>query len=265
MAKRISGTREWATSFVNCVKGCKNGCKYCYAYTNAVIKFKRLTDKEWHSPVVNEAAVRKGRKKEEGVVMFPTTHDIFPEVLPACLDVLKKLLVAGNQVLIVSKPNFECIQTLCKELDNYKDQILFRFTIGSDNSDILKYWEPNAPCFEERIAALQCAYKAGFKTSISVEPMLDSQNILTLFSNLEPYVTDTIWIGMMNKVEQRVKVENEQDKKMVANILAGQTPERVHEIYNALKDNPHIMWKESFKAVLGLPEEQEKWAEKDNE
>ena len=99
---------------------------------------------------------------------------------------------------MVSKPHLECIKRICEELKGYKDQILFRFTIGACDDSILSYWEPNAPCYDERKQCLIYAYSAGFKTSVSVEPMLDSANIDTLISDLSPYVTDAIWIGTMN-------------------------------------------------------------------
>ena len=36
--------------------------------------------------------------------------------------------------------------------------------------------------------------------------------------------------------------------------MAGQTKQRVREIYAELKGNPKIRWKDSYKQVLGLKE-----------
>jgi len=134
---------------------------------------------------------------------------------------------------------------------------LFRFTIGALDNEILKYWEPNAPSFGERFDCLQYAFKSGFKTSVSSEPMLDSDGVVQMFDMLEPYVTDRIWIGKMNNVRQRVKVQTAEDKKFVDMIVKGQTDVRIHEIYRTLKDDPKVRWKESFKSVLGLELAQE--------
>ena len=142
---------------------------------------------------------------------------------------------------------------MCAELDAFKPQILFRFTIGALDNRILTYWEPGAPTFGERFDSLQWAYGSGFDTSVSCEPMLDSGGIIQLFDVLCPYVTDGIWIGKMNKIDKRVNVGNSDlDKEMIAMIENGQTDARIFEIYDVLKDDPKIRWKESFKSVLGL-------------
>lgn len=87
--------------------------------------------------------------------MFPSTHDITPKHLDLAIDFLKRLLGNGNKVLIVSKPSFECIKWICDSFVDYKDHILFRFTIGSTDNKTLKFWEPNAPDYSERKKALE--------------------------------------------------------------------------------------------------------------
>ena len=141
---------------------------------------------------------------------------------------------------------------MCKELKSFKKQILFRFTIGALDNRILSYWEPGAPLFGERFDCLQYAYNSGFDTSVSCEPMLDSYGVVQLFDVLCPYVTDGIWIGKMNNVRQRVNIKDAETEKEVKLIEAGQTEKRIFEIYEILKDDPKVRWKESFKEVLGL-------------
>lgn len=255
--KKISGTLEWSVKSVNCIKYCSHNCRYCYARALA-LRFGQITKPEdWATPQVREKNVKKHYKKEAGTVMFPSTHDILPEMIEPCVTVLRKLLEAGNDVLIVSKPHLECIDRLCSEFKDYKDHILFRFTIGAFDDAILKYWEPGAPTFCERFLCLQTAFKLGFKTSVSCEPMLAAPNMVQLFNMLEPYCTDSIWIGKMNKVRQRVSIETEEDKQQVARIEAGQTDEKIWEIYRALKDRKVVKWKESIKEIIGLELSQE--------
>jgi DNA repair photolyase len=207
----------------------------------------------WARPEVRQHDVKKRRPKVDGTVMFPTTHDITPAILEPCIEVLRQILSSGNFVLIVSKPHLSCIQRLCTEFASHKDDILFRFTIGAFNDSILGYWEPGAPAFLERFDSLKHAFNQGFSTSISVEPMLDSDRIVELYDMLEPFVTDAIWIGKMNKVRKRVDIENEEDESQVARIEAGQTDDRIWAIYRALQDRSKVKWKESIKEVVGLP------------
>jgi len=254
MVKKISGTLEWAAKTANCCLGCSNSCKFCYARYNAIHRWKTVPNQEeWKTMTIIGHQVNKKYSKYNGVIMFPTTHDITPKVLNPCLKTIKNILSPGNDILIVSKPHLECVERMCSELTKYKNKILFRFTIGALDNKILKFWEPGAPTFGERFDSIQYAFNAGFKTSVSCEPMLDSTGIFQLFDVLSPYVTDSIWIGKMNHIRQRVMVKGDKElEKQIKIIEEGQTNERIFAIYKELKDEPKVKWKESFKEVLGL-------------
>ncbi len=252
MSKTISGTREWSVESVNCVLGCPHRCRYCYAAARAV-KFAQCPDREaWGTSYhrLREAEVHKRRRRVEGRVMFPTTHDITAEFLGPCLTVLENLLRAGNDVLIVSKPHLACVKALCTRLAFYRQAILFRFTIGAADDDVLGYWEPGAPPFRERLDALRHAYAEGFATSVSCEPLLDAAAAVDLFRRLEFYVTDTVWIGKANQL--RLRCAPGTDPLRIAAVEAGQSDAAVRRVFNALRAEPKIRWKESYKAVLGL-------------
>ena len=137
--KYVFGTREWAVANANFLNGCRNDCKYCYSKDMA-IRFKRKTASTWKEEVVNLHAFNKIIKGKDGYIMFPSTHDISVDHLDLTIDYLKRLLSNDNRVLIVSKPSFQCIKTICDSFNDYQDRILFRFTIGSVNSDTLRFW-----------------------------------------------------------------------------------------------------------------------------
>lgn len=255
MAKKVSGTKEWAASNVNIQVGCSHGCRYCYAKASA-IRFGRATPESWTTEDIRLDAVEKNYGKRKGTIMFPTTHDITPGNITEATTVLKKMLAPGNRVLIVSKPHLDCIQKLCAALAPWKDNVLFRFTIGGTPRH-LSFWEPGAPDFSERVKALQWAHKAGFDTSVSMEPLLsiDEDEIVRLVEVFAPHVTDAIWLGKMNKPEERLTKNgdwNEETQAAVEELLASQTDERITALYERLKDHPKVKWKESVKAVVGL-------------
>lgn len=149
----ISGTKEWATANVNCINGCSHDCRYCYARENA-IRFGQVKKGDWAKEIIREDAVKKSRRKVNGRIMFPTQHDIVPATLDACLIVLGKLLVVGNEVLVVSKPHLPCIKAICEKFSAHKNKLIFRFTIGATDDAILSFWEPGAPLFSERLGVL---------------------------------------------------------------------------------------------------------------
>lgn len=248
--KRATGTREWAQKTVNCVLGCKHDCRYCYARYDMVERFGKVPKGMWADPHIRDEEVRRGRPKYGGVVMFPSTHDITPEVLNSCLIVLGKLLKAGNEVLLVSKPHIECIEAIAYPFAAYTDQLRFRFTIGSPRDEVLKFWEPGAPSFAERRSALKLVFNMGFKTSISAEPLLDPDNVKKLWDYLIPFVNWEFWIGKMNKTDTRVNADDPEVCKMLTPILEGQTDERVMEIVEMFKKEKLVRWKDSYKEVI---------------
>ena len=252
--KTVFGTTEWAVANANFLNGCSNDCKYCYSKEMA-IRFKRKTANTWKEEKINQKAFNQIKHKKDGYVMFPSTHDITTTHLDLAIDYLSRLLSIGNNVLIVSKPSLQCIKRICDSFANHRGQILFRFTIGSADSNVLKLWEPNAPDYSERKQSLIYAFMAGYKTSISCEPMLDNR-IDVVINDLSPYVTDALWLGKMNYVMRRLKTNGCYDDEMVnavEQLLEWQSDEEIFKLYQKYKDNPKIKWKESIKKVVGIP------------
>lgn len=248
--RKTTGFKEWTKYSVNCCSGCANDCKYCYAKGMAV-RFKRLTKDEWSLERVRQKDVDKKQKLYDGRVMFPSSHDITPGNFDACMIVIEKLLLAGNELLIVSKPHLACIRAICYSFKAYRDKIIFRFTIGACNNEILTFWEPNAPIYEERKASLIYAFEAGFETSVSVEPMLSADGVIDLVKDLHPFTTNSIWIGKMNHLHS-INVNNEEDFEAIQAIKDGQCDKNIWNIYNEMKDNPLVRWKDSIKKVVGI-------------
>jgi len=259
--KPVSGTKEWADGSGNlreCEHNCEHGCHYCYA------RVKKP------NPNAGTGLKITGVKNPKRI-MFPTQHDITPQNIDRVLDVLPVMLEQADSLLIVTKPHFKCIQAICSTLLNdyalgdgvrvrehlrvMQKRVMFRFTIGSMDNDTLRFWEPGTTSYEERVASLILAHSMGFQTSVSCEPALDSPlEYPRLVETLAPWVTDAIWIGRMNHVEQRLAT-NQAPKDMVSRgkFLEGQwNKPAVMELYNLLKDNPRVKWKDSIKEMVGL-------------
>lgn len=249
--RRIThGTREWADYNVNCIKGCYNNCRYCYARMMAK-RFGRSTDDSWENMKVREDVINRNFRKRSGRVMFPSSHDIF-DISPfkeACFTVIARLLESENEVLITTKPRLAVIQEMLHQFRHYKDQLQFRFTITSNDDNLLKFWEPNAPRFEERLDSLRQAFKVGFKTSVSIEPFLD-YDPTELIETITPFTTESIWVGRMNYIARNDLSEEEVSyyEEIRKNYEIG----HLWDIYNELKKRPRIRIKDSVRIQLGL-------------
>ncbi len=219
---KIGGT-SWANSSYNIRhrrSKCPNGCLYCYVRVTdnrsdqdakrlgdiedlvpeKLILDPKKTDKKWRIP------------KKPKTIMFPSLHDTFLDTVEPYIVQVKRMIDVGHNIICVSKPLLECVQKICAALGSpenstvYMSKFIFRFSIGSIDNKVLKAWEPKAPGFDERFACLRYAFEKGFKTSISMEPFLDIPDLTV--SKVMPYVTDGIWIGLMNYRDRTDIVES---------------------------------------------------------
>ncbi|GAW68746.1 radical SAM domain-containing protein [Geoanaerobacter pelophilus] len=245
-----TGVGEWAGYTCNIGKGCSHGCLYCYAEKMAT-RFKRVEGaEEWQEEIFREVSTA-GCKKYPSTVMFPTTHDISPAYLPAYRVHLYNLLNAGNQVLIVTKPHFESVQAICAEFASFRDQMIFRFTIGGLNGEVMRHWEPGAPPIEERLLCLKHAFEQGYTTSVSAEPMLGGQKeAIKLYYLLEPFTTKEIWFGKMNNIGGFRKSADPEVAGQAKELMGLQSDDEIMELVEALRGRPKVQWKDSIKEVI---------------
>ncbi len=241
MTKRITGTKEWAVANENCISGCRNNCVYCYAKLMA-IRYKRTTEETWKN---EQPRLNVKPRLHKGTVMFPTTHDLHVDSAYTWLPFLERLIELGNKILIVSKPEYATIQLICEKFADKKDQIEFRFTIGTYDDEVRKYWEPNAPSIYERQKSLITAYRVGFKTSISMEPcLMDYPQEFALA--LKKYVTGDIWIGCMNHVMLDPAIPEH------AYQIKINSREHMWRVYDETKDLGWVKYKDSVRNLLGV-------------
>ncbi len=246
-----TGTREWAEINVNIQQGCSNNCKYCYARANALRFGKIQTYDQWQQETIDMAAVNKRWTKRNGVIMFPTTHDITMANLDPAIVALRNMLSVGNNVLVVSKPRMGCVLAICKELQEFRNQILFRFTIGSIEWKICDFWEPGAPEPHDRIAALEYAFDQGFKTSVSMEPMLGGADMaIKTYHAVEPFVVDAIWVGKMNRMRSRVDISVRENIAAVETLELMQRDSEILRLVDVLGKERKIRWKDSIQTVI---------------
>jgi len=144
------------------------------------------------------------------------------------------------------------VRELCKDLVQYKKQIMFRFTIGVMDPELREFWEPGAPGFLQRVVSLHLAYEAGYQTSVSAEPLLEPWNVQLLVDRVRDYVTHSIWIGKANQLRQRTAWKLPGDHPAIVRLLSWQTKEKVLEIYEMFRNDWLIRWKDSYKKIIGL-------------
>ena len=248
--KSEGGVGEWAPYSYNIGVGCQHECLYCYARADA-LKYGHVENRGcWSKEVVKMYKVSIA-EKADGRVMFPSTHDISPDYYPYYVRTLENLLKAGNEVLVVTKPHLKCIEGLCDRFGSYKGKLEFRFTVGTVDDEVSRFWEPGAPLPGERLKALRHAYDRGFNTSVSMEPMLEGHpEALDVYRAVKLYVTGTIWVGLMNQLEERVDLSVDANRAAVERIGELQSDANIMKLYRELKGESKVRWKDSIMKVV---------------
>ena len=252
-AQKAFGTHQWADQTINIIRGCACDCLGCYAASRAN-RFKEVAPGQWPVESLNERAFNAKVPKGKKLTMFPSTHNISPEFLEPCETKIRQILDSGSDILIVLKPWLKVVTSTCERFEKDKEHIIFRFTIGSTDNAVLKFWEPGAPTYEERLACLQYAFEQGFETSVSCEPWWGG-DIDHLIAELRGYVTDSIWVGKMNQGKARIKVNGHWAPEVEAKydeLMACYSDDNIRAIYERYKDDPLIRWKESIAKVIGI-------------
>ena len=249
-----TGTREWSEHSFNCCKGCANSCLYCYARDS---RFNTKRGLDWAKEELTFPKV----KKWPGVVMFPTTHDFTPGNVKHCLMYLDHLLDAGNKVLVVTKAGIDIASRIVDRLCQYpREQSEIRFTLTHRDPAVGWLWEPNAPTIRDRYEALYDAHTR-VPMSVSCEPWLDTVEFLIETVKIISPGCETIWIGHANKLRQRTQwfcdqCESADDvaelREAIENIEARQTPAAARRVYDAIKNDPKVRWKDSYQRAIGL-------------
>jgi hypothetical protein len=85
-----------------------------------------------------------------------------------------------------------------------------------------------------------------------MEPMLDPPKTVDLVDRLLPYVTDTIWLGLLNKPKQRVKLDEDDDGEFLLTLLGYYESSLMNKIYKTLKNNKQIMWQKELRELLNV-------------
>jgi DNA repair photolyase len=249
-----TGTREWAEVNFNIGKGCANDCLYCYAAGMACNPFFGAwrPRSEWSREELSKNSAITTYPKREGVIMFPSTHDVTPFYLPHYIRTALVILAKGNRLLITTKPRLDCVTEMIQAFLPYRDQVLFRFTIGSTDDAALTFWEPGAPLFPERWDTLCLAYERGFQTSVSCEPMLaGSDEALRVVLAVYPFVSETIWVGRMNNARSWCDMTVPEIAAAVEGIRVLQCDGEIRKLVRNVErlGLEKVRWKDSIKAI----------------
>ena len=261
-AKQKFYKTQWAFApGVNFGEGnCPRGCRYCYAVafshrrTGAPIPDieddRNLFVANGRS--INRLMGHTSRKQPE-LRIFASMHDVFPENLGDYLRIARHLVTVANvELLIVTKAGPDVVRPLCAGLANVRDKVMIVITITSADDETLKFWEPHAPTFAERLESLEIAHANGFRTSVSLEPFLSDPR--PVIAAARDFVTHGMWLGSMEHTSTLEFSSNEEpgfaDRHAAVN--ASYTRENVTRLVEEYENDPKVFFKFTLMQICGL-------------
>lgn len=191
---------------INPYVGCYHGCRYCYAtfmkkYTGHTEAWGSFVDVKMNAP---EILQRELKRKEKGRVIISSVTDAYQPVegkYKLTRQCLETLLQYQFPVDILTKSPL-----VLRDMDLIEkfNDIEVGITITTDNEEIRKVFEPNAPPVSARIKALKTLHENRIKTYAFIGPVLP-MNPEALLDNIIPYA-DSVIIDRMNYASKTLTI-----------------------------------------------------------
>jgi DNA repair photolyase len=175
---------------INPYLGCGHGCRYCYAVF--MRKYSHHPRSPWGSfvePKMNIAEVLNAelrRKKKRGRALLSSVCDPYQpleqryRLTRTCLEALRHW---GWGIDILTRSPL-----VIRDLDIFSATpgVSVGFSIPTDNDEVRKVLEPNAPPIGARLSALKRLHGAGISTWVFIAPILP-MNPVRLYEAVAPH------------------------------------------------------------------------------
>lgn len=190
---------EYSPLAMNIYKGCSHGCVYCYA-PSATYKQRDV----FHSNVQPRnnffqelgKDVVKFRGDKRPILLCFTTDPYQPieETAKLTRISIKRLIENGNAVKVLTKGGTRAV----RDFDIMKTgNCDFGATLTFMDEKRSIEWEPGAASPADRINALRLAKESGIKTWVSLEPVIDPEQVYEIINATYEFV-DLYKVGKIN-------------------------------------------------------------------
>jgi len=184
---------EYAKYSCNFYVGCSNECEYCYLKKGRGKKIlggniptlKKCFKDENHALEVFEKELEANfpELQKHGLFFSFTTDPMLPETKQITYQTIGICVENNVPVKILTKCADWVFQLLnlngSRLLSYYAKYVSFGFTLtGHDEL------EPNASTNAERIEAMRMLHDAGFRTFVSIEPVIDFESSISMIFNI---------------------------------------------------------------------------------
>ena len=204
--KPVGKAGEYARWACNYFLGCSNDCDYCYCKQGVLgtvaggneprLKACFRDEKHAFSVFVDEVTAKADVIRKEGGLFFSFTSD---PCLPQTVDLTVMSVMFATGLEIPCQILTKCVDWLLdedifKSLMRVRNKVSIGFTLtGMDKMERGVTIASN----RARIAALKRLHENGFKTFVSLEPVISIERSVRIFSEAADYV-DLLKVGLLS-------------------------------------------------------------------
>lgn len=199
------GAKEYAELACNLYMGCVHGCRYCYAPS-----CMRKTDGEWHGGAIPRKNIIKlfendarhmHNVNDMRPILFSFVSDPY-QPIEAELEITKQALQIASRfslnTRILTKGRAALVRRDFALMKQANTQL--GVTLCFTDDAMRKEWEPNASPVSDRLAILKEAHEMGIYTWVSLEPVINPQQALSVIRKAAPFVD--LWkVGKLNHMK----------------------------------------------------------------
>ena len=192
--------REYNELAINLFTGCGHGCVYCYG-ADVLMKNR---EQFYQEPKVRdhilekiESDCRKLRGEKRSILLCFVTDPYQPIEDGITRKAIEILHFYGLKVIILTKGGLRAR----RDFDLLGVGDAFATTLTLCDLGESHDWEPGAAPPHERMQSLREAHKKGIETWVSLEPVIDPTQTLTLIETTHNFV-DSYKVGTLNYIEK---------------------------------------------------------------
>lgn len=183
------------------------------------------------------------------------TYQVRADMEEVSLEVIDSM--SEKNCVQIRNPKISYAERICNRFNANTDDITFIYDIRSGNSEVLKYWEPNAMSFEERLESLKFVNSKGFRTIVFCFHPLDG-NTFELVEVLSPHC-DHLILEITQKPDEFLSEAELTDQLKVQKaeeVLRIQSGDWLLNLGEKLKGNSTVWWdvvtREFLDSKIGL-------------
>lgn len=190
---------EYCENALNIYLCCDHGCTYCYVpniikRTRQDFSCKNSVRSHLIERIKKEVHLYSGKEVLLSFACDPYSH--FDVIIEMTRKVIKVLLENNVKIVILSKGGKRSLRDM-KILEEHSENVKFGATLTFIDKNDSRIYEPGAADPMDRLNALSYAKQRGLKTWVSLEPVIDPFQTLTLIDR-SVYFVDEYRVGKLN-------------------------------------------------------------------